>query len=583
MKKRVLSMLLAAAVLLLPMTVFARNCESVAITNTTLWDDGSLKSMDVTFDWAPAGNEHLYIAVLGEHTESNADETEYWFQYDYYSHSDPDSVESSINDFAEYRGISWYSYGGNGSTPVNGDNTYNVTFAKGTVPLSVDRNYSFVMFNAPDGTGYRPTDPLGTLKCASSALSFENTSGSSTNVEVTVTIADIIATYEGFPMTKDTDLYWTNEQGTSCYYFNKLLFFRYSDAKSLQQSMTVDVTPDGDHYTYSNGTVTYTFVMDKDSGVLSAITVSGSADTKYNGTYSAPPAKYTVANGTTDAHGSIELGKTSAAEGDLVTITVTPAEGYRLKTLAAEYFDGGQKKNCEIVTIKGICFQMPAFDVTVTAEFEPIPHPHVLTYTADSGRITAACSEDCGMKPLTLTLTAPASLVSDGEPKSFTFADGEASAWTEAGLELPDIFYYVKQNGQTEYMPLLGTLKAAGDYMAQVTVDGKSAQVYFSIEVPHTHGPVKVDGQAATETAAGWKDYYECGCGALFEDENGTVPIEDLAAWKAQGGNGYIAKLETPPKTGDHSALALWAALTAVSAMGLGVCLVPGKKRTGAR
>ena len=59
----------------------------------------------------------------------------------------------------------------------------------------------------------------------------------------------------------------------------------------------------------------------------------------------------------------------------------------------------------------------------------------------------------------------------------------------------------------------------------------------------HTHAPVLVNGQAATESAAGWKDYYECGCGALFEDENGTTPIENLDAWKAVGGNGYIQPL----------------------------------------
>ncbi len=93
----------------LSVAVSARNCETVTITNTTLWDDGSLKSMDVTFDWAPAGNEHLYVVVFDEHTESNEDASEYWWQYDEYSHTDPDSIESSINDFAEYREKNWFA------------------------------------------------------------------------------------------------------------------------------------------------------------------------------------------------------------------------------------------------------------------------------------------------------------------------------------------------------------------------------------------------------------------------------------------------------------------------------------------
>ena len=74
-------------------------------------------------------------------------------------------------------------------------------------------------------------------------------------------------------------------------------------------------------------------------------------------------------------------------------------------------------------------------------------------------------------------------------------------------------------------------------------------------EAPHVHNLVKVDGQPATTTAAGFKDYYECkdsadACGALFEDEDGTIPIDDLATWKAVGGNGYIAPLPAPVLTG---------------------------------
>lgn len=51
---------------------------------------------------------------------------------------------------------------------------------------------------------------------------------------------------------------------------------------------------------------------------------------------------------------------------------------------------------------------------------------------------------------------------------------------------------------------------------------------------------VKQNGQTATCTADGWKDYYKCeGCEKLYEDANCSVPISDLAAWKA--GNGRLA------------------------------------------
>ena len=80
------------------------------------------------------------------------------------------------------------------------------------------------------------------------------------------------------------------------------------------------------------------------------------------------------------------------------------------------------------------------------------------------------------------------------------------------------------------------------------TMPGYAVTVTAEFEkIKHTHNPVKINGQAATETASGWKDYYKCDCGALFEDEACEVEITNLDAWKAEGGNGYIAKLEPTP------------------------------------
>ncbi len=83
-------------------------------------------------------------------------------------------------------------------------------------------------------------------------------------------------------------------------------------------------------------------------------------------------------------------------------------------------------------------------------------------------------------------------------------------------------------------------------------VGGNPAKSVLFKAPPHTHNLVKVDGQAATEEAAGFKDYYECkdsegACHKYFEDTNGTTPIADLAAWKAQDGNGYIDPLNHNP------------------------------------
>ena len=57
---------------------------------------------------------------------------------------------------------------------------------------------------------------------------------------------------------------------------------------------------------------------------------------------------------------------------------------------------------------------------------------------------------------------------------------------------------------------------------------------------PHTHGNgQKVDGQSASCTADGWKDYYQCSCGKIYTDANCTTEITDLVAWKT--GDGKIA------------------------------------------
>ena len=113
-------------------------------------------------------------------------------------------------------------------------------------------------------------------------------------------------------------------------------------------------------------------------------------------------------------------------------------------------------------------------------------HTHTFAYAASNNKLTAACTVGCDegydTNPLTLTLTAPENLVYDGQPKGVKFTNDEVSRWMSAGLEVPTIFYYVKQSGQSTYLPLFGTLKDVGDYMAKITVGGKEAQLYFAIE-----------------------------------------------------------------------------------------------------
>ncbi len=75
---------------------------------------------------------------------------------------------------------------------------------------------------------------------------------------------------------------------------------------------------------------------------------------------------YAITNGTTDTNGSITVAKT-AAEGETVTVTVKPADGYALKTLK---YNDGEDHTITVDKDGKYTFTMPAKAVTVTAEFE---------------------------------------------------------------------------------------------------------------------------------------------------------------------------------------------------------------------
>lgn len=282
----------------------------------------------------------------------------------------------------------------------------------------------------------------------------------------------------------------------------------------------------------------------------------------------------------------------------------------------------------ESVEIEGLTGDYEAFNGKYGEQ-----HIHSFTYIANNGKLTATCAAGCDkgydMTPITLTLTAPASLVYNGNAKEFTFADGEADAWTNAGLELPTIYYYEKKDYPFYTGIDSAPTAASGDYMVEIAVNKQAARIYFTIEkatphiktnpeptdiiygkklsdsilfggyvqvsstdsnqvgglfewelgdmiptlsdsetteydviftpadvdnynivsckvtieVIHIHNLIKVTGQVATETAAGFKDYYECNCGTLSEDENRNTLIENLDAWKSSTGNGYLAPL----------------------------------------
>ena len=106
-----------------------------------------------------------------------------------------------------------------------------------------------------------------------------------------------------------------------------------------------------------------------------------------------------------------------------------------------------------------------------------------------------------------------------------------------------------------------------------------------SVSVMHVHKLVKVDEVPATTEKSGVKSHYVCDCGKFFEDANGEKEIADFEKWKAEGGNGYLPKLEkepTSPKTDDTGDETLWIMLMGVAIAGLAFCGVISRKSRSA-
>lgn len=78
-------------------------------------------------------------------------------------------------------------------------------------------------------------------------------------------------------------------------------------------------------------------------------------------------------------HGNVTADKSGAVEGETVTLTVTPGEGYNIGTVS--YNDGSEHT---LEAVNGVySFTMPAVSVTISVTFTPIEY--TITYDLDGG------------------------------------------------------------------------------------------------------------------------------------------------------------------------------------------------------
>ena len=156
-----------------------------------------------------------------------------------------------------------------------------------------------------------------------------------------------------------------------------------------------------------------------------------------------PVAKYTVTISSGMTNGSVTADKTSAAKDETVTLTISPASGYKLDTLSVTA-EGGAS-----VAVSGTgnsrTFAMPAKSVTVTATFAALPPAASGAYTPAGTTTINGTQYDLvtfGLWPQ--TVKADGVTVNDSKTKTageFTYCKGSDGEWY---AKLSDKYYKVE-------------------------------------------------------------------------------------------------------------------------------------------
>lgn len=221
-------------------------------------------------------------------------------------------------------------------------------------------------------------------------------------------------------------------------------------------NQTLKATPDTEKAN------TYTFAMPAGDATVSA---AFEEVKKYNVTVAG-----TVENGTVGVEP-----KTAAAK-DVVTVTVTPNTNFKYTdgSLKATYTDGGTKK--EINDFKAVdgkentyTFEMPAADVTVSAEFEAVKAKtySVTINPSDNGTVTADKTADLKAgDTVTLTVTPADNM--------YTLAQLEEKGLAIKAGESTDVPYTTVEEGKTYTFEMPA---------ADVTVTARFKIVKYGIEV----------------------------------------------------------------------------------------------------
>lgn len=279
-------------------------------------------------------------------------------------------------------------------------------------------------------------------------------------------------TMEGFDLTLSQDV----ELPAGEYIFTAKLRGSGTEITLSANGMDKAFTPtDGAEGTFGNGWEDYTLEFDvtEDGTVTLALAMHGEDATAWAscGDFRlarigmiAVPETFLIFCQPAE-HGTVTADREKAAEGETVTLTVEPEEGYMLASLTAEDEAGNA------IEITEQSFTMPASVVTVKASFVLIPHT-ITVEAAEHG-----------------TLTADKTQAVDGETVNLT-------AEPEEGYALKDVII----NGENDLVvEPAEDLKSFVMPACAVTVKPVFGKLYPITVEPSEHGTVSADREEAVE------------------------------------------------------------------------------------
>lgn len=184
-------------------------------------------------------------------------------------------------------------------------------------------------------------------------------------------------------------------------------------------------------YTLSSGYYSYNYYLYRANGYFN-VTTSTYSNRSLSFYKLVEDTDYTVTVDSSITNGTVSASPTTAAEGDLITLTVTPNTGYELATLTVT--DASNNP----VTVTNNQFTMPASNVTVYATFTPVAATTYSvtvdssitngTVTADKATaeehetVTLTVSPNNGYELTSLSVTANGSSVTvTGSGSTYTF------------------------------------------------------------------------------------------------------------------------------------------------------------------